>query len=58
VPEALREQLVWPGGILVIPVGSDVQTMLKITRHTATEYSEQTLENFRFVPFLTGVAKK
>ena len=57
VPESLREQLVYPGGILVIPVGEEVQMMYKITRLSATEYKEEKLDSFRFVPFLGGVEK-
>ena len=57
VPESLRQQLAYPGGILVIPVGEDVQKMYKITRLSATEYKEEVLDSFRFVPFLGGVQK-
>lgn len=56
VPNALREQLA-VGGILVIPVGEDLQKMLKITRPTPAEFREERLDDFRFVPFLGGVAK-
>lgn len=58
VPEALRQQLAWPGGVLVIPVGEEVQMMYKITRISETEYREEQLETFRFVPFLKGVQRK
>lgn len=58
VPEALRQQLAWPGGILVIPVGEEVQMMYKITRMSETEFREEELDSFRFVPFLKGVQKK
>ncbi|MCA0236392.1 MAG: protein-L-isoaspartate(D-aspartate) O-methyltransferase [Bacteroidetes bacterium] len=57
VPESLREQLNWPGGVLVIPVGESVQMMHKITRLSATQYQEEVLDSFRFVPFLKGVKK-
>lgn len=57
VPESLREQLKYPGGVLVIPVGEDVQMMYKITRLSETEYKEEVLDSFRFVPFLGGVQK-
>lgn len=57
VPEPLKEQLA-PGGILVIPVGEAVQYMYKIVRLSATEYQEEILDAFRFVPFLEGVEKK
>ena len=58
VPEALRQQLAWPGGILVIPVGEGVQMMYRITRLSETEFYEERLDSFRFVPFLQGVQKK
>ena len=57
VPKPLKEQLV-VGGILVIPVGETVQQMLKITRLSATEFQEERLDDFRFVPFLEGVKRK
>ena len=57
VPESLREQLKYPGGVLVIPVGEDVQMMYKITRLSDTEYKEEVLDSFRFVPFLGGIEK-
>lgn len=58
VPESLRQQLKYPGGILVIPVGEEVQSMFKITRLSETEYQDEILQTFRFVPFLAGVQKK
>ena len=58
VPESLRQQLAWPGGILVIPVGEEVQMMYKITRLSETEYREEELDSFRFVPFLKGTQKQ
>lgn len=54
VPEPLKEQLAI-GGILVIPVGTEIQKMLKITRLTETSFQEEILDSFRFVPFLEGV---
>ena len=57
VPEPLKEQLAI-GGILVIPVGEEVQYMYKITRVSETEYKEEMLDAFRFVPFLEGVRRK
>jgi protein-L-isoaspartate(D-aspartate) O-methyltransferase len=56
VPEPLKEQLMI-GGILVIPVGSQVQKMTRITRVSAKEFAEETLDDFKFVPFLKGTAK-
>ncbi|HNL39819.1 MAG TPA: protein-L-isoaspartate(D-aspartate) O-methyltransferase, partial [Saprospiraceae bacterium] len=57
VPQPLKEQLA-VGGILVIPVGEDVQYMYRITRVSETEFREEMLDAFRFVPFLEGVKKK
>ena len=58
VPETLKHQLKI-GGILVVPVGdSDVQRMYKVTRVSETEFLEEKLDNFRFVPFLKGVRKE
>lgn len=53
VPEALKTQLAI-GGILVIPVGEDYQRMLRITRVTESDYREEDMGDFRFVPFLEG----
>ena len=57
VPEALKQQLA-VGGILVIPVGEEVQYMYKITRQSVTDFQEEILDTFRFVPFLPGVVRK
>lgn len=56
VPEQLKAQLTI-GGVLVIPVGEDVQYMYRYTRLTQTEFKEEILDAFRFVPFLEGVKK-
>ncbi len=56
IPEPLVKQLSI-GGILVIPVGESVQKMLKITRLSATEFKQEHLGDFRFVPFLEGVSR-
>lgn len=57
VPDALKQQLA-VGGVLVIPVGEDVQYMYRITRLSETEFKEEMLDAFRFVPFLEGVERK
>lgn len=57
VPEPLKKQLAI-GGIMVIPVGEDVQYMYRIQRISETEYTEEMLDAFRFVPFLEGIQKK
>ena len=56
VPEPLKQQLVI-GGVLVIPVGEEVQKMLKITRISESDFQLETLDNFRFVPFLEGIKR-
>jgi hypothetical protein len=38
-------------------VGEEVQKMKKITRLSETEFREETLDDFRFVPFLPGTAR-
>lgn len=57
VPEPLKQQLMI-GGILIIPVGEEVQYMQKITRISADEYKTEVLDAFRFVPFLDGVVRR
>lgn len=57
VPEALKIQLKI-GGIMVIPVGKNIQKMYRITRLSATKFDTQSLGDFRFVPFLAGLKKK
>lgn len=52
VPEALLQQLKI-GGILVIPVGNrSKQSMVKITKTSATEIQKEEFEGFAFVPLL------
>ncbi len=45
------------GGIMVIPVGENVQTMLRITKTSETEYRQEEFGNFTFVPMLKDKAK-
>lgn len=54
VPEALLQQLKI-GGIMVIPVGNENQTMLRITRSGADQWEKEAIGQFRFVPFLKGI---
>lgn len=56
VPNALIQQLKI-GGKLVIPVGDEVQKMLRITRVSKENIETENFGDFRFVPFLKGVAK-
>lgn len=57
IPEALKEQLVI-GGMLVIPVGKNVQKMCRITRLDEQKFKKETFGSFRFVPFKEGVNKE
>lgn len=54
VPQALLDQLDI-GGLLVIPVGTKVQTMYRITRKSEDQYEREAFHTFRFVPFLKGL---
>ena len=56
IPEDLLTQLS-VGGIMVIPVGEDVQTMIRIVRESETEFSQEEFGKFEFVPMLKGVVK-
>jgi protein-L-isoaspartate(D-aspartate) O-methyltransferase len=51
IPQALLDQLV-PGGIMVIPVGTESQIMKKIVKINDTEYEETDFGDFLFVPML------
>jgi erythromycin esterase-like protein len=53
VPSALKEQLAI-GGRLVIPVGEEErhQTLIKLTRRSATEFEEENLGAVAFVPLI------
>ncbi len=51
VPQPLLEQLK-PGGILVIPVGEDLQVMNSFTRLPDGTFSQREHGTFRFVPLL------
>jgi protein-L-isoaspartate(D-aspartate) O-methyltransferase len=57
VPEALLRQLAPSGGTLVIPVGEQEQQMLRIRRNKKN-FSTETFDMFRFVPFLGGLERK
>ena len=51
IPEALLRQLK-PGGIMVIPVGTEGQVMKRITKINDNNYQEEEFGNFNFVPML------
>lgn len=53
IPKQLVYQLKI-GGLMVIPVGEGVQTMLLIQRISEKEFARKELKQFRFVPFLKG----
>ena len=54
IPQKLLEQLKI-GGFLVVPFGEGtVQTMLRITKQSDTEYDTEEFDQFRFVPMLKG----
>jgi protein-L-isoaspartate(D-aspartate) O-methyltransferase len=54
IPPKLIEQLK-PGGKMVIPVDEgEYQRMLRITKNTDGTITEESFENFSFVPMLTG----
>ncbi|MGE4288756.1 MAG: protein-L-isoaspartate(D-aspartate) O-methyltransferase [Salinivirgaceae bacterium] len=55
IPPVLLEQLTI-GGYMVIPFGITEQTMLRITKTSETEYSEEQFGTFCFVPLLKGTA--
>ncbi|AEE49168.1 protein-L-isoaspartate(D-aspartate) O-methyltransferase [Haliscomenobacter hydrossis] len=54
IPEALREQLA-VGGVMVIPVGEEEQTMVRVRRIAENLFEEEPLGPFRFVPFVEGL---
>ncbi len=55
VPDALIQQLK-VGGLLVIPVGDQVQKMLRITKVSENQVETENFGDFRFVPFLKGIS--
>ncbi len=57
IPKALLSQLT-VGGILVIPVGEEIQKMCKVIRISPTKYSRMYYDDFQFVPLLSGLNKK
>jgi protein-L-isoaspartate(D-aspartate) O-methyltransferase len=57
IPEPLITQL-RPGGILVIPVGEEVQIMTTVRKISESETERREYGHFRFVPMLEDKAKK
>jgi len=56
IPEKLKQQLKIDG-ILVIPVGANIQKMTKIVKVSENEYKVYEYGDFKFVPFLKGKSK-
>jgi protein-L-isoaspartate(D-aspartate) O-methyltransferase len=58
IPDALQNQLV-VGGMMVIPIGdSSSQTMFSIVRLSETEFKKKEFGQFLFVPMLEGKQKE
>jgi protein-L-isoaspartate(D-aspartate) O-methyltransferase len=55
VPISLLSQLK-TGGVIVIPVGEDTQTMKRITKIDDANFEEENFGNFKFVPMLENTA--
>jgi len=53
IPKALTDQLK-AGGLLVIPVGEDIQTMKRITKTENSKLIEEDFGTFKFVPMLNN----
>lgn len=56
IPDALVAQLK-VGGILVVPIGDEQQTMIRVKKETEAEVSVSEHGNFRFVPMLEEKVK-
>lgn len=55
IPQNLKQQLS-PNGVLIIPVGEQQQSLLKVIRLGASdEFDIQIMDAVRFVPLLSGV---
>ena len=57
IPEKLLEQLK-PNGILVVPLGEEVQTMTTIRKKSETDFIREEHGQFRFVPMLENKSDK
>ena len=56
IPEKLKQQLKI-GGILVVPVGTNIQKMTKVIKISENEFKINEYGDFKFVPFLKGKSK-
>lgn len=54
IPEKLVQQL-RIGGMMVIPVGDDLHTMVRITKISENQLKKETFGDFKFVPMLSNV---
>tara|TARA_Y100000385_G_C13109568_1_gene651660 strand:+ start:5300 stop:5995 length:696 start_codon:yes stop_codon:yes gene_type:complete len=54
IPKILLDQLK-VGGIMIIPLGSEEQKMMKIKKKDHSTFTKQEFGTYRFVPMLTGV---
>jgi protein-L-isoaspartate(D-aspartate) O-methyltransferase len=53
IPEDLKNQLK-VGGYLVIPLGTETSTMIRLKKVSDTEFTEEHFHEFHFVPMLKG----
>lgn len=56
IPEALKQQLK-VGGVMVLPVGSSEQKLVRVERRAENQFDIEVVESVRFVPLLTGLVK-
>jgi len=54
IPQDLLDQL-QIGGQLVIPVGNETQTMMRVTKKAGGVINKEQFDKFKFVPFLSGL---
>ncbi len=55
IPRILAEQLA-PGGVMVLPVGNDMQQVLVRVTRDADGFTQEILDTVSFVPLLTGIS--
>lgn len=51
LPEVLLQQMK-VGGVMVIPIGNDTQTMYRITKTSENTFEQEAFGDFKFVPML------
>ena len=54
IPQTLLDQLAI-GGQLVIPVGDETQTMMRLTKKAGGKIEKEQFAKFKFVPFVNGL---